>query len=243
MSSTESPLRTGGPDGASLAVMRTALMEARKAFKSPAKTKTNPAFSTQYAGLDDLLAANDQALTDNGFIPLATTVTSEAAFTLTICLQHVDGGWVEGDLAMPVAKTPQGVGTALTYARRYLLSAMLGVASEEDTDGHDQTAPPPRRAPAARKQAQGGARPPKADSAAPGGQTTYRSPQEAVMRGVLDGMDEQQAKETRKAFKEKFGVTLSGLEKERHQEAAEWMSDYLAEQASAQAAADEGPPA
>jgi len=56
-------------------------------------------------------------------------------------LAHASGEWVSSDLQMPVAqKTPQGYGSALTYARRYSLAALVGIAQDDD-DGEAGTRP------------------------------------------------------------------------------------------------------
>ena len=52
-------------------------------------------------------------------------------------LMHVSGQWISGECVLPAPKQdPQGYGSAITYARRYSLSAILGVVSEEDDDGN-----------------------------------------------------------------------------------------------------------
>ena len=52
-------------------------------------------------------------------------------------LLHESGEWIETEpLQMKLEKnTPQGVGSAVTYGRRYQISSVLGLASEEDDDG------------------------------------------------------------------------------------------------------------
>ena len=76
--------------------------------------------------------------------------------TVTTRLMHESGQWVEGTVSMPSGGNgAQGVGSAITYARRYSLVAMLGLASEDD-DGAGASQPPPRqqRQPAPRQQPQ-----------------------------------------------------------------------------------------
>lgn len=65
--------------------------------------------------------------------------------TVTTRLVHKSGEWMEGTVSMPSGGNgAQGVGSAITYARRYSLVAMLGLASEDD-DGAGASAPPPRQ--------------------------------------------------------------------------------------------------
>ncbi len=55
---------------------------------------------------------------------------------LTTTLLHTSGQWIAGTTAIPlVARTPQGYGSALTYARRYGLAAMVGLSVDQDDDG------------------------------------------------------------------------------------------------------------
>lgn len=85
--------------------------------------------------------------------------------TVTTRLVHASGEWMEGTVSMPSGGNgAQGVGSAITYARRYSLVAMLGLASEDD-DGAGASAPPPRQ------QQQRQARPPADPPANPNGIT------------------------------------------------------------------------
>jgi hypothetical protein len=66
-------------------------------------------------------------------------------------LAHETGQWVRGRLALPLAKTdPQGIGSAITYGRRYALAAMVGVAPEDDDGnaaGRRTVGPAPKETP------------------------------------------------------------------------------------------------
>lgn len=61
--------------------------------------------------------------------------TDQQGIDIETTVIHESGEWVSGTLSMPAVKNdPQAFGSACTYARRYSLSAMLGVCSEEDDD-------------------------------------------------------------------------------------------------------------
>lgn len=92
-----------------------------------------------------------QPLHQNGIavtqIPLDGGNTGVLVATL---LMHESGEWIRGEMWMPVAQqTPQGHGSALTYARRYGLCALCGLASDDDdgaaaTHGSQKNEPPVR---------------------------------------------------------------------------------------------------
>lgn len=66
----------------------------------------------------------------------STDITPDGRCVLVSVLTHSSGEWISGVYPIePVQKTPQGMGSAMTYARRYSLSAMLGLTSDEDDDG------------------------------------------------------------------------------------------------------------
>jgi hypothetical protein len=61
---------------------------------------------------------------------------------LETTLYHTSGEWISGtQLVNPVKNDPQGLGSAITYARRYSLSAILGLVSDDDDDANTATKP------------------------------------------------------------------------------------------------------
>ena len=77
----------------------------------------------------------------------ATAIDAETALIrLTTTLLHSSGEWIASDWPVcPVADTatPHRMGAALTYARRYALFTLVGIAGEDDLDAPDQMAGPP----------------------------------------------------------------------------------------------------
>jgi len=97
----------------------------------------NPFFRSKYSDLTSIWAACRKPLADNG-LSVIQTCQSETADMVIVetMLCHTSGEWVRGKLAMkPVKSDPQGVGSCITYARRYSLAAIVGVAPEDD-DGN-----------------------------------------------------------------------------------------------------------
>jgi hypothetical protein len=112
------------------------------------QTKTGGSYTFAYAPLETIIDKTRPALTGNG---LAFTQTFRAGVLVTALL-HADGGRIESEFPVQFAGQWQEFGSALTYARRYALIAILGVATEEDDDGNhaagNVAAPQQRTAPA-----------------------------------------------------------------------------------------------
>lgn len=98
------------------------------------KDAKNPFFKSTYASLSNILDAIK--------IPLAE---SELSFSqhpmgengLSTILMHKSGEWIGSHFMMkPVKNDPQGIGSCLTYMRRYALAAILGLNIDEDDDGN-----------------------------------------------------------------------------------------------------------
>lgn len=114
-----------------------ALAKAQGAMKGAAKDSENPHFRSRYADLASVWDACRDALSANG-LSVAQVMDGDDPATVTVVtvLMHASGQWMSSRLTMrPVKPDPQGVGSAITYARRYALAAMVGVAPEDD-DGN-----------------------------------------------------------------------------------------------------------
>ena len=101
------------------------------------KDSDNPFFNSKYADLAAVINAAKEPLEKNGLSILQFTDILETGVTILITqLNHVSGQWIRGYYPLiPVKADPQGLGSAYTYARRYNLSAMIGLAAEDD-DGN-----------------------------------------------------------------------------------------------------------
>src|SRR5688572_8842240 len=104
-----------------------ALVKAQTAIVPPTKDKTAKigAYQYNYADLAAIIDASRKPLADNG---LAITSTTEANghVILSSRLMHVSGQWIEATYPLPADCTPQQMGSAITYGRRYTLCALLG---------------------------------------------------------------------------------------------------------------------
>lgn len=112
-----------------------ALIKFHKGIDPIRKDSNNPFFKSKYASLSTILGAIDEplALAGLGFTQFPT---GENELT-TLLVEMVSGEWIKATYKMtPVKNDPQGQGSCLTYMRRYALSAVLGLATEEDDDGN-----------------------------------------------------------------------------------------------------------
>lgn len=107
-------------------------------IKNPANTADNPFFKSKYAPLSDILSMARPILSKHGLSVLQSPSGDGQNVTVTTLITHESGEWIESEpLTLKADKaTAQGAGSAITYARRYALSAMLGISSEDDDDGN-----------------------------------------------------------------------------------------------------------
>jgi hypothetical protein len=113
-----------------------AFVAAQKATEAVKKASTNPAFRSKYADLAGVVEAVVPALNENGIAVIQSPAFEGDFVSLTTILLHESGSSVSGTLRLrPSKMDPQGVGSAITYARRYALLSMSGAAPEDD-DGN-----------------------------------------------------------------------------------------------------------
>lgn len=135
----------------SIAALAAALAKAQGAMQAAAKDSKNPHFNSKYADLAAIWAACRAPLATNGLSVVQRVSTSgDGAVTVVTRLMHSSGEWIQDRCVFPVAqRTPQAYGSAVTYARRYALAALVGVAAEDD-DGNDASGGPSRQEPPAK---------------------------------------------------------------------------------------------
>lgn len=103
------------------------------------KSASNPFLKSTYADLSDVIAALRKPFADNGLSFVQLPSLDGEMVTVTTRLMHKSGEWLEGTCAIPLQKRDaQAVGSCITYARRYSLLAIAGMATgdaSEDDDG------------------------------------------------------------------------------------------------------------
>jgi hypothetical protein len=132
----------------SIANLAASFSKAQAAIEGAVKGKVNPAFKSKYADLASVWDACREALTDNGLsVVQSPGHLHEGRMEMTTMLLHASGEWMRGSLTIPLGKVDaQAYGSAVTYARRYALSAFVGVSPDDD-DGAAATKAKPSPAP------------------------------------------------------------------------------------------------
>lgn len=120
-----------------------ALCKAQAMIKGAVKDSSNPFFKSTYADLASVWDACREPLTSNGLSIIQTTEMVDMKPILKTLLVHDSGEWVAGvypiipmrqaqGVGWTPSEDPQSMGSAVTYARRYTLAAMVGIAPEDD---------------------------------------------------------------------------------------------------------------
>lgn len=125
--------------------LASALAKAQGEITGALKDSANPFFKSKYADLASCWDACRGPLSKHGLAVFQAAETTnelqgvqrdEVHLALTTTLAHSSGQWMRSTLRVnPKDDTPQAMGSALTYARRYALTAMVGVAQVDD-DGN-----------------------------------------------------------------------------------------------------------
>lgn len=121
-----------------LGLLFEALSKAQGKIENALKDKKNPFFKSNYADLSSVWDACRSPLSSNGLSVIQTVEGNKEQMFLLTWLGHSSGQWMKSKLPLVVAGNtinPQAIGSAITYARRYALSALVGICADEDDDG------------------------------------------------------------------------------------------------------------
>lgn len=212
MSTTAVVPRSGGPPSAgpllesfgpaqtsaTLGKLAAALARVQGQLGHVAKDKTvkTEKYKYTYADLASCIDAVRAPLAANEIAVVQVPSADGVKVTVTTMIMHSSGEWVSGELTLSAAKAdPQSIGSAISYGRRYGLSAMLGLATEDD-DGQVASQPAPARQ--AQQQAPRQAAP--STRTQPAAELTPEYKEE--LRGYFDCLDN----ETQRAFRGTFKV-------------------------------------
>jgi len=109
-----------------------ALAAAQGMMENAIMNRVNPHFKSKYADLAAIFDAARKPLSANG-LAIVQTIGDGVLHTR---LLHTSGQWIASEHPLPMTGRPQEIGSALTYARRYSLSALIGIAADEDDDAN-----------------------------------------------------------------------------------------------------------
>jgi ERF superfamily len=126
----------------SIAQLVGALAKAQTEFLPIKKTVVNTQFNSKYADLDAVIDATRPALSKNGIVIMQFPQSDVEKKRLTMIsrMAHESGEWIESRLTLPATMrdqfSAQSIGSAMTYARRYMWQGLAGVAAEVDDDAN-----------------------------------------------------------------------------------------------------------
>lgn len=122
-----------------------ALAKAQGEIKSPEKNKTvtvktttGSSYTFDYADLGAITEAIRGPLSKNGLSYTHLIERDETGTRLVTMLIHSSGQWIGSVYPLPSSGEPKNLGTALTYGKRYSLSALVGVSADDDADSEPQ---------------------------------------------------------------------------------------------------------
>jgi hypothetical protein len=119
-----------------IAELATALAKAQGEIQDATKGAENPYFKSKYADLSAVRSVIREPLARNGLSVVQLPSTVDGGAIVQTILMHQSGQYISNELFMPAGKTdPHGLGSAITYARRYSIMSILCLAAEDD-DGN-----------------------------------------------------------------------------------------------------------
>jgi len=112
-----------------------AMLKVQAEISPAVKDRENPFAKARYATLNSVVEASRESLLRHGIWLVQYSVPADHGHLglVTKLIHGASGQWQASLMVMPLAKTdPQGYGSALTYARRYSLAALVGLVVEDD---------------------------------------------------------------------------------------------------------------
>lgn len=117
----------------SIAAISQAIAKAQGEVENASKNAKNPHFKSKYADLAELLNTVRPVFSSHGLAIVQMPLFVDGVASVETLISHSSGEWISSICSAPVSKQDaQGVGSAITYLRRYSLAAMCGIAQEDD---------------------------------------------------------------------------------------------------------------
>jgi hypothetical protein len=168
-------------------------------------------YSYSYADLRDALSLVRPVFASNRLVISQTASSDENDVVVYTTILHESGQYLTVQpIRFPVGKTIQQSGSAITYARRYALMAVCGLATEDDDGASAGTRE---------------SRPRREERSAPAPKSIApRTGEEEQIRAILADLPASEAKAIRDQFRVEFGTTLSALPIDDHPTALGWVT-------------------
>ena len=126
-----------------IASLAAALNKAQAEMSGAKKSAKNPFFKSNYANLEEVINCVKEPFADNGLSFVQFPISGDGVAGVETIIMHESGEFISGEFMLKCSKNdPQGMGSAITYARRYGLQSACGVPSEDD-DGNAASAKKP----------------------------------------------------------------------------------------------------
>jgi len=109
--------------------------------KQPLKDKDNPFFKSKYVPLENVVDAINAVAPKHGLSYIQYPLNQDNKVGVITLLMHESGEWIETEpiFAVPAKQDAQATGSVITYLKRYSLSAVFGITSDQDDDGNAGT--------------------------------------------------------------------------------------------------------
>lgn len=118
------------------AALCSALVSAQSECVHVAKDSINASFAHKYASLAAVIAASNETLHRNGLAVITLPADCAGKMGMSVTIVHVAGGYLKQVFHVPVLADMHAFGSASTYARRYVLQAVLNMTFDSDDDGN-----------------------------------------------------------------------------------------------------------
>jgi hypothetical protein len=127
-----------------IAELAKALASFQGEVKQPTKDKNNPFFKSKYVDLEGVVQAITSISGNHGLSFIQYPLNQDNKVGIVTIILHTSGEFIESEpiFATPVKADAQAAGSIITYLKRYSLSAMFGITSDEDDDGNSASQKP-----------------------------------------------------------------------------------------------------
>lgn len=121
-----------------IADLVTALAKAQAEMESASFDRVNPHFKSKYASYNAFRESGRIPLSKNGLAITHLLDVADNKRLLVTQLSHISGQWLRSIMVIPLEKeTPQSLGSAISYCKRYAYSSLMAIGADEDDDGEE----------------------------------------------------------------------------------------------------------